>query len=163
MYKQLSEKKGGYKEQLHSIIFSSLTLEFSVNETMRVYIEKMNSSSLNRWRKKYIPIVSKIRVLRFAKIISEELYNDLTILFKIRNRFAHSMKLAFGIKEGDFKELAKIQIDSDFVKNLSNDSVKFQLISSYCFKELLLITQKVNPADVLDLEFTGDKFEILEN
>jgi hypothetical protein len=157
MYEQLSKIGSSYKEQLHAIIIDCVSLEFSINSLVKTQSKRLLSVDLEEWSKKpYISIITKLRALRLADLIDEELYKNLKILFKIRNTFAHEIPLPPKILESEFEALKDVEIDSDFVKNLPNDYVKFQLIVSYCFTKLLYISKKLDPTSVLDLEAIDD-------
>jgi len=157
MYEQLSTEKRSYKEHLHAVILGCVSLELSINQLVEIVVRKLPSNSLEKWAQNpNIPIHNKLQALRLANIISEELYNNLVILFKIRNRFAHDMPLPPKVLESQFELLKGVSIESKFVRELSNDSVKFQLVVSRCFSELLQIGQKIDPSSVLDLELVGD-------
>lgn len=162
-YKQLSQEKRGYKEQLHSVIISCVTLEFSINDLVEIAVKKLPSPNLEKWANNVnVPISNKLKALRFADIIDEDLYKNLSILFKIRNQFAHKMPLPLKKLKSEFQRLKETYIKSDFVKKLPNDSIKFQLIVSQCFLELLQISKKLDPSSVLELELVGDITQIEE-
>jgi hypothetical protein len=55
-----------------------------------------------------------------------------------------------------FALLKNAHITDSFLKSLPNDSIKFQLITSKCFVELLHISKKLDPSSVLELELVGD-------
>jgi hypothetical protein len=156
-YNQFAKEKGGYKEQLHSVILSCASLEFSINDLVEIQIKKLPSPILKEWSNNpNVPINAKIKALRFANIISEELYKNLSTLFKIRNKFAHNMPLPPKILESEFGLLKDVNIGNDFVKNLPNNSAKFQVIVSHCFTELLYISKKLDPSSVLDGTLVGE-------
>jgi len=157
MYEQLSKEKRNYKEQLNSVILSCVTLEFSINELVEIRVKKLQSLNLEGWAKNInVPINNKLKALRFADLIGEDLYKNLMILFKIRNKFAHKIPLPIKTLETEFELLKDANITNDFVKKLPNDSVKFQLIVSQCFVELFYISKKLDPSSVLELELVGD-------
>lgn len=157
MHKQLSKEKSDYREQLNAVILSCASLELSLYLLCKTRINKISSPSLKDWNEKpFIPITAKLNILRFADIIDEKLYKIIFTLFKVRNIFAH--ELPFPSKKFDkvFDSLKSIDIGNDFVKSLSNDFVKFQLITSYCNVKLMDISEKLDPDSVLELELVGD-------
>lgn len=173
IHKQLSQKKRDFKEQLYAVIISCVSLEIAINQLIEVKVKKLQSPNLETWRKNAnIPISNKLRALRFisnklralrfAGLISENLYENLTLLFKIRNKFAHKLYLEAKTAGAEFESLKEIHISNDFVKKLPNNSVKFQLITSYCFAQLLTICEKLDPSSVLQLELVGDMTPIEE-
>jgi hypothetical protein len=157
MYEQLSKEKKGYKEQLQAVIISSVSLEWSINQLVTTVVSKLPSDGLEEWaRNANVSIHYKLKALRFANVISEELYRNLVILFKIRNRFAHDMPLPPKALEAEFELLKDIGIDSEFVRNLSNDHMKFQIVMSRCFVELMQVSKRLDPSSVMHLELVGD-------
>jgi len=155
-YNQFKERKG-YKEQLESVILGSTSLEFSINDLCEVQIRKIHSKKLEEWvRNPNVPILAKVKSLRFGDVISEELYKNLSILFKIRNKFAHKIPLPSKVLESEFEILKDIDIGNSFVKNLPNNLSKFQVIVSHCFTELLYISKKKDPESVLELTLSDD-------
>jgi hypothetical protein len=164
MYKQLSESKKSYRDQLHSVIMSSVTLEFAINELVSIWARKIHSTGLEEWAERvYVSINNKLIALRFANLINENLFRNMRIILGIRNKFAH--KIIFSAGEGDviFSALQNAYIVNDFLKKLPNDAIKFQLLASECCCTLLLIMRKIDPSSVLDLEATEDTtFEKLE-
>ena len=163
MYKQLSKEKREYKDQLSAIILSSTTLEFAVNKLIEIGVRKVKSTLLEKQlRDVYIPIRSKLRLLRFAGLIDEDLYKNLSTLFKIRNRFAHALFITAKDSTPEFDRLKDVETSNSFLKNLPNDSKKFQLIVSKCAVELIEICRKLDPSSVTTLELVGDIEEIHE-
>jgi len=159
MHSQLVKGKKGYKAELQSVLISSTSLELSVNSLLDLKIKKLESKSLEDWAKNpAIPISAKVRLLRVSEIISEELSESMRILFNIRNQFAHKFWPTPETRKEVYRDLERIDIGSDFVSKLPNDVVKFQLVSSHCFKELFDVSEKVDPQSVkklvLDSEFT---------
>ncbi len=156
MHKQMLKEKRGYKEQLHAVILGCVSLEFSVNDLIKIRSRKIKSDSLEEWSKNYnIPILAKIRMLRISDIVDERLYKNLKTLFKIRNIFAHQLDPAF-FSKNMFEDLKDIDVNNDFVNKLPNDSRKFQLAIAYCFVKLLKISEKLDPNSVIHLEGVGD-------
>ena len=164
MYKQLSESKKSYKNQLHSVIMGSVTLEFAINELISIWAKKIKSAGLEEWAERlYVPINTKLIALRFANLINENLFKNMEIILGIRNKFAH--KIIFTAGEGDavFSALRNAYIVNDFVKKLPDDEIKFQLLVSECSCTLIMMMKKIDPNSALDLEATEDtKFEPLE-
>lgn len=163
MYKQFSRKKRDYKEQLHAVMMGSACHEIIINQLIEVWakVKKLQCPDVVKWAKN-TTISNRLKVLRFANLIDEALYKNLVLLFKIRNKFAH--QLLFGAKTAvkEFKDLKKVQISSDFVKKLPNDSRKFQLMVSHCCVELMKISETLEPSSVLQLELVGDFIPIEE-
>lgn len=163
MYKQLSKQKREYMDQISAVIFSSTTLEFAVNKLVEIGVREVKSTLLEKQlRGVYIPIRTKLRLLRFAGLIDEDLYKNLDILFKIRNRFAHALFLTAKDSTPKFDRLKDVETSNKFLKNLPNDSKKFQLIVSKCAVELIEICRKLDPSSVTTLEVVGDIKEIHE-
>lgn len=161
MYNQLSKEKREYKDQVSAVILSSTTLEFSVNKLIEIGVRIIKSTLLEKqFTSIYVPISSKLRLLRFANLIDEELYKNLNILFKIRNTFAHALFITAKDSTKEFNALEDIQITNKFVRDLPNDSKKFQLIVSKCFVEIIKICEKLDPSFVMKLELVGDIEEI---
>jgi hypothetical protein len=81
MYKQLSESKKSYRDQLHSVIMSSVTLEFAINELASIWARKIHSTGLEEWAERvYVPINTKLIALRFANLINENLFRNMRII-----------------------------------------------------------------------------------
>jgi hypothetical protein len=157
MYKQLSKEKRGSKEKLNAVILSSTSLEFAITQLVKIGAEKLRIPSfVKSMRKSFVPINNKLKLLRSANIIDENLYKDLTILFRIRNKFAHEIYITSKNSDPVFALLKNAHITDSFLKSLPNDSIKFQLITSKCFVELLHISKKLDPSSVLELELVGD-------
>lgn len=157
MYDGLSKEKRKYKEHLNAVIIGCTTLETSINNLVRLQAKKLFSKSLTEWNNQpFVPISAKIKSLRFANLIDEKLYTILCTLFKIRNGFTHKILLFPDHANAEFKSLDDVNIESDFVKNLPNDSVKFQLISSYCFTKMLYISIEMDPNSVSYFEADED-------
>jgi hypothetical protein len=163
-YKQFSEEKRNYKEQLHSVIIGCTILEFSINYLCETKVKKLPSTVLKEWASSTnVPISVKLNALRFADLISEELFKNIKILFKIRNKFAHDFAFPSNTPASGFSLLKNIDIGNDFVKNLSNDSVKFQIIINHCCTEFLFINKKLDPTSVMNLEMAeGTTFEEID-
>jgi len=163
MYKQLSKEKRSYKKQLNSVILSCTNLEFIINQLIKIKIEKTQSPILKDWTKRvYAPVGSKLRYLRFADLIDEDLYHNLTILFRIRNRFAHKLFLTSKESAPEFAVLRDARLKDKFLGDLPNNSIKFELIMSTCFVELMNISKKLDPNSVTELELVGDIIPIEE-
>lgn len=157
MHTELIKAKKGYKTELNSILVTSTALEVSINNLLDTKNKKLDSKSLEDWAKNsFIPISSKLRLLRFADIISEELYKNVRILFEIRNQFAHMFLPSPETRKEIYKELSKINVGSDFVSELPNDVIKFQLIVSHCFKELSDASEKIDPESIKKYVLDGD-------
>ena len=165
MYAQLSKEKRGYKERLYAIFTSCTSLEISIKDLCKISIPKLPKKCSAKWSDNpRISITTKLGELKSANIISEELYNNIAVLFKIRNKFAHNF-MAIPTKEfiGEFELLANIDIGNNFVNKLLDDSVKYQLISSHCFAELLYISKKIDRNSVFELEPTDETtFEYID-
>jgi len=163
MYRQLSKEKREYKDQLSAVILSATALEFTINKLIEIGVKKAQSPLLKRQlRHTYIPIGSKLRMLRFAGLINEDLYENLTILFKIRNKFSHEIFITVKESATAFKMLKDAKISNDFLKKLPNDSKKFQLLVSGCILEILRICKKLDPNSVTNLGLVSDIKEIHE-
>jgi len=162
MYKQLSKEKREYPDQIRVVILSSTTLEFAVNKLLEIGINKIESPLLKEKTKGYVPISSKLRMLRFAGLIKEDLYKNLSLLFKIRNRFAHALFLTAKDSTAEFEILNDVETSNTFLKGLANDSKKFQLIVSKCTVEIMKICAKLDPSSVLSLELVGGIEELHE-
>lgn len=157
MHSQLAKEKKGYKVELQSVFVSSTSLELSINNLVDLKIKKINSRSVEKWAKNpSVPISAKIRLLRVSEIISEELSESMRILFNVRNHFAHKFWPTPETRNEIYKELETIDVGSDFVSKLPNDVVKFQLISSHCFKELFDASKKIDPKSIQTLVLDGD-------
>lgn len=164
-YAQLSKEKRGYKECLNSIFTSCTVLEHFIKSLCKISNPKLSKTDSEKWiNNPNVSLIAKLRELKSADVISEELYNNISVLFKIRNKFAHEF-MAIPKKEvgHGFELLENVDIGNDFVKNLPDDSVKFQLIFHHCFAELLYISKRIDPNSVLELESTDETtFEILD-
>jgi len=157
MYNPISKDNRNYKEHLHAVILGCTILESSINNLIELQAKKLSSKSLTEWNNnQFVPIATKIKLLRFANLIDEKLYTNLCILFKIRNGFAHKILLFPDHANSEFKYLSNADIESDFVKNIPNDSAKFQLIVSHCFTKMLFISQKIDPNSVSYFETPDD-------
>ena len=163
MYKQLSKEKREYKDQITAVILSSTTLEFCVNKLIEIGVKKVESTLLeNHLSNTYIPISNKLRLLRFANLIDDELYKNLSILFKIRNKFAHELFITTRDSTKEFLALEGILISNKFVNELPCDSKKYQLIVSKCAVDLIKICDKIDPTSVIKGDLVGDFIEVHE-
>jgi len=164
MHKQLLKMGKTVKEQTNCVITSSAILELGINQLVDLIIKKIQSPALSKWTEKpYVPINNKLITLRFGDIISEDLFENMNTLFKVRNQFAH--RLLFSSKDCNpvFAELAKARIKNKFLSRLPNDIVKFQLLSSQCSVMLFKISEKIDPNSVMHLEATDEiTFEPIE-
>ena len=78
------------KQEISDILGYSTFLESKINQIVTLRAEGLDSTSLLKWsRNSSIPISHKLRMLRFLNMIDEIEYNELTIIFKIRNEIAH--------------------------------------------------------------------------
>ena len=163
MYKQLSKEKREYKDQLSAVVLSSTNLEALVNKLIMMAMKRVQSPLLEkRLRGIYIPISSKLRLLRFANLIDENLYKNMILLFRIRNRFAHKLLLTARSSTPEFEILKGASISNKFLRELPNDSRKFQLMVSKCCMELVEICRKLDPSSVKEIEIVGDIEEVHE-
>jgi len=163
MYEQLSSEKREYKDQISAVILSSTVLEFGVNNLIELEIKKIKSPLLEKQvKRRYIPINSKLRMLRFSSLINEELYENLNILFRIRNKFAHGLFITAKDSTKEFGLLNDVNISNEFVVKLPNDSKKYQLIQSKCIVEIVKLCEELDPSSVMKLELVGDLKEIHE-
>lgn len=163
MYKQLSKEKREYKDQLSAVILSSTTLETMINKLIEIWVKKVKSPLLKeQLRGVYIPISSKLRLLRFAGLIGENLYKNMTILFKIRNSFAHELFLTAKSSTQELEILKDAHIPNKFLRELPNDSKKFQLMVSKCSMELVNTCKKLDPSSVTNLGYVSDIEEVHE-
>lgn len=157
MYKQLSKEKKGSKEIRNSVILGSTALEFAITQLVEIGAKKLEISPLKEAMKKaFVPISKKLKLLRDANVIDQNLYENLTILFRIRNRFAHEIFFTSKDSEPALEPLKDAHITDSFLKTLPNDSIKFQLLTSECFVDLLYISKKLDPSSVLELELVSD-------
>lgn len=157
MYKQLSKEKRGSKEIRNFVILCSTSLEFAVTQLVKIGAEKLQLSPFKRIMKKsFVPISRKLRLLGIANIIDKNLRNNLTILFQIRNKFAHEMFFTSKNATPTFEPLKDIHTTNNFLKSLPNDSIKFQLVTGKCFAEIVNISKSLDPGSVLELELVGD-------
>jgi intergrase/recombinase len=163
MYQPLSKQKREYKDQLSAVILSSTTLESLVNKLVEIGVKKVQSPLLERQLKNvYIPIGNKLKLLRFAGLIDEKLHENLTILFKIRNKFSHELFITTKESTTIFEILKGFHTNSDFLRGLPNDSKKFELMVSGCALEILRICKKLDPTSVKSLGYIDDIKEIHE-
>ena len=163
IYKQLAKEKREYKDQLSAVILSSTSLEALINKLIEIGVKKVQSPFLEEQLKGvYIPISNKLRLLRFANLIDKDLYRNMALLFKLRNRFAHELFLTAKSSTPEFEILKDAIITNTFLRNLPNDSKKFQLIVSKCCVELIKICEGLDPSSVMKLELVGDIEELHE-
>ncbi|MCW4043047.1 MAG: hypothetical protein NWE90_04900 [Candidatus Bathyarchaeota archaeon] len=163
MYKGISQEKREYKDQISAVVISSTTLESVVNKLVEIGVREVDSTLLEKQLKDtYIPVSSKLRLLRFAGLIGEDLYKNLNILFKIRNRFAHALFLTAKESTLEFNKLRQFKTSSTFLRSLPDDSKKFQLAVSKCTVELFEICNQLEPSSIQTLELTGDLKEVHE-
>jgi len=157
MHEQLSKAKRDSKEIRNQVILCSTSLEFAVTQLVKIGAEKLNISSFKKiMTKSFVPIIRKIGLLRTANIINKDIQENLTILFGIRNKFAHELFLISKDTNPVFEPLKNIHTTNSFLKNLPNDLVKFQLTTSKCFAELVTVSKSLDPSSVLELEVVGD-------
>lgn len=163
MYKQLSLKKRDYKEQLYAVIMGCACLEIAINQLIGVSakVKKIQPSNVVKWAEN-MTISNKLKVLRFADLIDKKIYENLTLLFEIRNKFAHHLYLGAKSAKDEFEHLAKAHISDDFVKKLPNNSIKFQLMVSHCCVQLMEICKRLDPSSVETLELVSEMIPIEE-
>lgn len=164
IHKQLS-KKYKIREHLTTVMTVSGISEISINLTVDAVKRKINPNILVEWADKdFVPTSAKLTALRSANIISEELYQNLRILFKIRNAFAHRVFLSLEECKTAFDDLKDAIMPNPFLEKLPNDIVKFQLVSSCCQVTLGKIIEKIDPDSVIHLEATeATEFKIDED
>jgi hypothetical protein len=163
MYRQLSKENKGSKEIRNAVILCSTALEFAITQIVAIGAKKLNIPSFQKLLKKtFVPISIKLKLLRSENFINETLCKNLLILFQIRNKFAHELFIVSSDTAPAFVLLKDAKIDDIFLKNLPSDSIKFQLLVSKCFGELVSISKKLDPNSVLELELVGD-FEKIED
>jgi len=153
MYEQLSKEKREYKDQLSAVLLSSTTLELVINTLLIANLKKVKSPLLEeQLTHAYIPVDSKLRLLRFADLIDENTYKNLRILFRIRNAFSHELFIAARQSTNEFDVLKNVGIGNAFVDGLPNDSKKFQLLASNYSMYLAKTCQKLDPNSVTKME-----------
>lgn len=166
MHEQLAKGKRGYKEHHHNVMVSGNVLETAINLLCEARIDQLTSPNLEKWKKynsKPVVFVSnRLNKLKSHGIIDEGLFEILSTLFKIRNKFAHKLVIQPKDILVEFDILKKVNINNTFVDNLPNDSVKFQLIMSYCCNELFHIQEKLAPDSIIRGEIVGDFIPIEE-
>lgn len=104
------------------VIFIFANIELAISTMFSFQVSQPNSRSLEKWqRDNEISISEKIRALRLANIYPEPMANDLLILARIRNEYAHNPF----VKKNVFDRLGNIQLDDEEVKKMPNDFPKF--------------------------------------
>jgi len=157
MHAQLSKVKRNSKEIRNLVIIGSTTLEFAIAQLVKIGAEKLKLSPFRKAMKKsFTPVSEKLRILGNAKIIDKKLQGNLTILFQIRNKIAHELFITLKDVDPVFEPLRNISTTNQFLTSLRNDSIKFQLVTSKCFAELVNISESLDPDSVLKLELVGD-------
>jgi hypothetical protein len=157
MYESLSKEKRSSKEIRNAVILSSTALEFAISQTTEVAAKKLKISSLSKAIKQtFVPNSKKLQLLYSEKVIDKALYENLLVLFRIRNKFAHELFITAKDTDPAFVALKDANTKNGFLKGLPNDSIKFQLFVSKCFVELLHISKKLDPNSILELEAVGD-------
>ncbi|MCL4518477.1 MAG: hypothetical protein M1587_04695 [Thaumarchaeota archaeon] len=77
-------------DRMMPILQGSVMLERQIALMFFIQAKIQKSKSLMRYsRSPFVPVGSKLRFLRFAGIIDEDVYDDLSSLFSIRNAYAH--------------------------------------------------------------------------
>lgn len=124
---------------LFTIIVASISLSYVIDILTLGCLKIINSPKLridispdNAWEKSTI---KQLKYLRFADIISEIDYNNIYILYKIRNRFAHTTLHNLDTKD-TLDLLQNIIIDDENIKNSPNNVDKFVMIEEY-YKALM--------------------------
>lgn len=160
MHEQLAKGKRGYKEHLNKVMVSSTALETAVKLLCEARIDQLIYPNLEKWKKYHsnprVFISDRLKKLKSHDIIDEGLFEILLTLFKIRNKFAHELVINPKDILVEFDLLKKVNIDNKFVENLPNDSVKFQLVMSYCCNELFHIQEKLAPESILRVKSAGE-------
>jgi len=152
MYASFKERKTK-GEVLDLIQICASILEFFVGYITKEYIKKYDTK---KDIKKLHTFKQKINYLKSKGIIDSKLYDNLTVLSRIRNKIFHSLFTNKTI----FDSLNEIKCDNDFIRNIKSDSRKYQLIVSYCSGLLFEIGDIIFPEKTLHLESTEDtKFE----
>lgn len=139
---------------------SGNVLETAIKLLCEARIDQLTAPNLEKWEKynsnTHVFISDRLNKLKSHDIIDEKLFEILSTLFKIRNKFAHELGMNPKDILIEFDLLNKVNIDNKFVETLPNDSVKFQLIMSYCCNELFYIQEKLAPESILRGESVGE-------
>lgn len=89
-----------FETEFNMILKYSLLLENRINLLIESRAKAINSKKLLKWAEKATdPLTQKLKLLRFADIIDEDTFNDLQVIFTIRNKIAHRR-----IKKQTFEE-----------------------------------------------------------
>lgn len=153
MYEQISKEKREYKDQLSAVLLSSTTLELLANTLIMAGVKKVKSPLLEEQLKHaYTPVNAKLRLLRFADLIDENTYKNLSILFRIRNSFSHELFITAKQSTAEFDALKNALIGNAFVEGLPNDSKKFQLLASKYSMDMMRTCKKLDPSSVTTME-----------
>ncbi len=118
-FKEVAEK---HDKNLGTIMFSSILLEEKLDTLIRLQLIKREKSEIEGQIKR-ITIAQKLMLLRFADLIDEQMYQDLRVLNRLRNLYAHesvfSDKFA-GVSE-ELKKLRSSKIKDDVLYDLIDE------------------------------------------
>lgn len=151
MHSQLVKEKRNYREQENLVLMGAKALEKSLTDTLKSIIKKNKGKTETGTPKLRSSVSVKLKWLLSNGIISEQFYQNMSLIFGIRNKFAHKFMMTVSDTIGIYDSLGESKVDNEFVENLPNDVVKFWLVVSYCFTELFYISKKIDPSSILDL------------
>lgn len=116
---KLMEKIKNQSNQTSIILGMSSYVEGLINAIVDAKIANLKSTPLESWSKDIsIPISDKLRILRFLDLINEKEYEEIRMIFKVRNSMAH-MNL---LKENNENPLRFISISNTLIKKLKLDT-----------------------------------------
>ena len=106
------EMEKNKNEILYILSLSSL-LESQINSVVKIKATELGSRNLIVWTENQnVPIIQKLRILRFLEIIDEDEYKQIVELFKVRNEIAHR-----DLRKGGQDPFRFINVDNLKIKN----------------------------------------------
>ena len=125
-------------------------LEQALNLLYILHAIRLKETKIVEWAINLLSEISdKLRALRFAGLIDNETYNNLKILFNIRNTFAHEgpNSVKFDLM---LNKLEDISINNHYpsLKRRKNNAKKFEIISYFYFSIILKYIEKNYKAEL---------------
>lgn len=125
--KSVDEKKqriDAYSQNLQFVIFASASLSEHIDLLTAACARVINSPKLiskfmteKPWE---TSTTRRLQFLRFADIIDEEVYSDLYIIYKIRNKFAHISLLHLD-EQKILSSMNNLKLEEDKIKSMPNN------------------------------------------
>jgi hypothetical protein len=125
-----------YRDNLINILFSTTALENMIDSMIAIRTKEIRSHRLLKLiRSPHVHVRQKLNLLRFADMIGEQELNDLNIIFKIRDVFAHQLIGVVNLQEV-FEPFKDLQLKDMAIRKSTNDYTKFVNVVAFYVKYL---------------------------